>query len=79
MIDILMYCKHKIVNGVSTDGISDLLRKAKTAVIKVLVSPDYRSIICTLNLPYRKDFKPDFNQEDSAAFKQNSTEQMQSE
>lgn len=41
IIDILMYCKYKLLNGISVGDLIDLLRKTKTALLKTISSPDF--------------------------------------
>jgi hypothetical protein len=37
-IDIMMYAKYKIKNGLSIDGLSELLKKVKTSLLRIIAS-----------------------------------------
>lgn len=36
VIDIMMYCKYKIINSVSIEGVAELLSKVKISLLKVI-------------------------------------------
>jgi len=36
VIDIMMYCKFKIINSVSIEGVAELLSKVKISLLKVI-------------------------------------------
>jgi hypothetical protein len=37
-IDIMMYAKYKIKNGLSIDGLAELLKKVKTSLLRIIAS-----------------------------------------
>jgi hypothetical protein len=37
-IDIMMYSKHKIANSIQLDGVTDLLRKLKISMLKIIAN-----------------------------------------
>jgi hypothetical protein len=41
IMDILLYAKFKLQNGLSIDGIADLLRKTKASIVRLVVCPDF--------------------------------------
>lgn len=47
--DIMMYSKYRLMNGVSNEGVTDLLKKAKLSLLKFLVSNDFRQTILYLH------------------------------
>lgn len=51
IIDILMYCKYKIVNGVSVEGITDLIRKTKSCLLKLILTPDFLKVVIAQSAP----------------------------
>jgi hypothetical protein len=40
-----MYSKFKIKNAVAIENLTDLLRKAKACLLKIIMSPDYQKAI----------------------------------
>lgn len=38
LLDIMMFCKFKLQNALSTEGLSDLLKKSKISLLKFLLS-----------------------------------------
>ena len=36
VIDIMMYCKYKIINSVSIEGVAELLSKVKISLLKII-------------------------------------------
>jgi hypothetical protein len=40
-IDIMMYTKYKIKNGLSIEGLIELLRKLKTCLLKMIASQEF--------------------------------------
>jgi len=40
-IDIMMYAKYKVKNGVSFDGIVELLKKVKMTLVKIIASNEF--------------------------------------
>ena len=48
LVDVLMFSKHKLTNGVSTEGVEDILRKAKVCVVKILNLPESKKLVCRL-------------------------------
>lgn len=40
-MDVMMYCKYKIVNGVSFEGLTDILRKVKISLLKIIASQEF--------------------------------------
>ena len=36
VIDIMMYCKYKIMNSISIEGVAELLSKAKISLLKII-------------------------------------------
>jgi hypothetical protein len=40
-IDIMMYSKYKVKNGVSIEGLADLLRKLKISLLKIISSNEF--------------------------------------
>ena len=53
LIDICMYSKYKLINDddpAMDTGIIDLLKKTKTCLIRILVQPEFKSLIAELSM-----------------------------
>jgi len=46
-IDIMMYAKFKVKNGVSFDGLVELLRKLKMTLVKIIGSNEFLKTLAT--------------------------------
>ena len=49
IIDIMMYCKYKIIIGISIEGVAELLTKAKVALLKIIQGPEFLKAITIAN------------------------------
>lgn len=41
VIDIMMYCKYKIMNSLSIEGVAEMLSKVKVSLLKIIQGPEF--------------------------------------